>query len=169
MTEATAGPYSTAAGIILRRARKNAGLSLPQAAEKANGRFTAQALRSWEAGQRKLTVDRLVELAHLYGIPPASLLPREPDPEIDEAVVAAAARILARGNVHEKIARMLAGGRWPASDVPSAIPEPGEPLVLMDDEVDMLEAVVRGLRAQQRARDTMPTVDEPDDDAGGTP
>lgn len=167
MTEATAGPYSTAAGIILRRARKNAGLSLPQAAEKANGRFTAQALRSWEAGQRKLTVDRLVELAHFYSIPPASLLPREPDPEIDEAAVALAARILANGNVHQKIARMLVTGGWSPDGV-TAPPEPGEPLVLTDEMVELLGGVIDDLRAQIRERDTMPTVDEPDDDADGT-
>ena len=81
MTEPTAGPHSAAAGAKIRQARKNAGLSLTEAAAKSGGSFSAPAMRSWEAGERGLTIDRAVEVANLLGIPPASLMPSEPGDE----------------------------------------------------------------------------------------
>ena len=163
MTDVTAGQYSRNAGIILRRARNNAGLSLAQAAVKSGGLFTAVALRSYEAGERKLSLDKAVELAHFYGIPPASLLPREPQPEIDEAAVTQIALILANGNVGQKIAQLIVAGGWSPDGITPA-PGPGEPLVLDDDMVDAIISVGDGLRAWRRDRDAMPTDDEPDDD-----
>ena len=153
MTEATAGVYSKNAGIILRRARMDAGLSLAQAAAKSGGLFTGVALRSYEAGERKLSLDKAVALAHFYGIPPARLLPREPEPETDEAAVAALALILANANVSRHIARLLAaGGCVPPGTTPVAL-EPGEPLTLTDGEINMLGTVVDELRARIRDRD----------------
>jgi transcriptional regulator with XRE-family HTH domain len=165
MTEPTAGAYSRAAGKILWRARKDAGLSLAQAAAKSGGLFTAVALRSYEAGERKLSLDKAVDLAHFYGIPPARLLPREPEPEIDEAAVAALALILANANVGKKIARLLVtGGCVPPGTTPVDL-EPGEPLILTDGEVNMLGTIVDELRARIRDRDSITTDGEPD----GTP
>lgn len=77
MTDSTAGPYSRAVGENMRAARKRAGLSLTQLAEKC-GKFSAPAARSWEAGERGVTMDRLKEYADAVGVPPASLLPAGP-------------------------------------------------------------------------------------------
>jgi transcriptional regulator with XRE-family HTH domain len=155
MTEPTAGPYSAEAGVKIRQARTDAGLSLTEAAAKS-GRFSAPALRSWEAGQRGLTIDRAVEVARLFGIPPASLMPTEPAADIDEATVARVVVKLATGGALQKIARILA-----ADGLPDGLPPGGD--------VDLLDLVVQSLRAQQRTRSTIPTVDEPDDVLDGTP
>jgi len=78
MTEPTAGPYSAAVGENMRRARKNAGLSLTDVAAKSQDAFSAPALRAWEAGERGISMDRLKQVADIYGVPPASFLPAEP-------------------------------------------------------------------------------------------
>jgi transcriptional regulator with XRE-family HTH domain len=164
MTEPTAGPYSAEAGVKIRQARTDAGLSLTEAAAKS-GRFSAPALRSWEAGQRGLTIDRAVEVAHFYGISPASLMPTEPAADIDETTAAAFYLILSNAGATRKLARMLAAaGCVPPGATPHVL-EPGEPLIHTDGEVNMLGTVIDQLRAQIRDRDSI-TVDDPPD---GTP
>ena len=115
MTEQTAGPYSRAAGAKIRQARKNAGLSLTDAAAKSGGAFSAPAMRSWEAGERGLTLDRAVEVARLLGIPPASLMPSEPGDD--------------------------------------------KPLVLTENQVDLIVAIGDMLRASRRTRYALLTED----------
>lgn len=62
-------------GDNLRAARKRRGWSLNQACEASADRFPAVVLGSYERGDRAVTVDRLVAIAYLYGVPAASLLP----------------------------------------------------------------------------------------------
>lgn len=78
MTDSTAGEYSAAVGENIRRARNKAGLSLTDMAAKSGDAFSAPAMRSWEAGERGIRVDRLKQVADILGRPPASLLPAEP-------------------------------------------------------------------------------------------
>lgn len=108
-----------------------------------------------------MSLDTAVPAAKTLGIPPASLLPRDPDPDIDEGAVAAFTLILENKGAIRMLARLLAAaGAAPPGRMPAVLDdEGGEGLALSDREVDLLEAVVLSLRAQQRERDTMPTED----------
>ena len=60
-------------GRRLRSARIAAGLSMAQAAELLGVSYVA--VSYWESGERRITVERLVELAGVYQVPVASLIP----------------------------------------------------------------------------------------------
>lgn len=62
-------------GANLREARKRRGWSLQTAYVESGERYPAVVIGSYERGDRAVTVDRLVALAELYGVPPGSLLP----------------------------------------------------------------------------------------------
>jgi transcriptional regulator with XRE-family HTH domain len=61
-------------GIALRRARTELGLSLRDASRRSGGRFTASGIAGYERGERRISVERLCELAELYEAPPERLL-----------------------------------------------------------------------------------------------
>lgn len=60
-------------GKRLREARFNAGMTLADVATRCDPPVTQPAVSQWESGDRTLTVDRLVQLARLYGIPVGDL------------------------------------------------------------------------------------------------
>lgn len=61
-------------GIALRRAREELGLSLRDVGRRSGGRFTASGIAGYERGERRISVERLCELAEIYGVPPERLL-----------------------------------------------------------------------------------------------
>jgi transcriptional regulator with XRE-family HTH domain len=61
-------------GTALRRAREELGLSLRDASRRSGGRFTASGIAGYERGERRISVERLCELAEIYGVPPDRLL-----------------------------------------------------------------------------------------------
>lgn len=81
--EAAASPtrYAELVGERLRKLRQQAGLSLQEAAERSGGSFAVSTLSAYETGKRSLTLERIVELASLYGVSPAALLEGEDTPE----------------------------------------------------------------------------------------
>jgi transcriptional regulator with XRE-family HTH domain len=62
-------------GERLRAIRLSRGLSLKAAARVSEGRFKASTLGAYERGERSISVGRLPELAGLYGVEVAELLP----------------------------------------------------------------------------------------------
>ena len=66
----------------LRVARLARGWSLRTAAERSGGNFSAAMLGSYERAQRQLSVVRLLQLADLYEVSPATLLPTDWSSEI---------------------------------------------------------------------------------------
>jgi transcriptional regulator with XRE-family HTH domain len=56
-------------GKVLRRVRKDRGLSLRRVAELSEGRFTPTTIAGYERGERSISTARLVSLARIYGTP----------------------------------------------------------------------------------------------------
>ena len=69
------GDYAKALGAKLRGIRQQQGLSLHGVEQKSGGRWKAVVVGSYERGDRAVTVQRLAELAHFYGVPVHELLP----------------------------------------------------------------------------------------------
>ena len=67
--------YAKALGARLRAIRTQQGLSLHGVEQKSQGRWKAVVVGSYERGDRAVTVQRLAELAHFYGVPVHELLP----------------------------------------------------------------------------------------------
>ena len=84
MEETTPRPFRFAelVGDRLRRLRQSAGLSLNDVCERSGGSFVVSTLSAYEHGKRSLSLERLVELADIYGVSPLALLdveePNEP-------------------------------------------------------------------------------------------
>lgn len=56
-------------GGVLRRARKERGLTLHDVAARSRGRFKPSALGGYERGERMISLKRFVDLAGTYGVP----------------------------------------------------------------------------------------------------
>src|SRR3954453_20980904 len=67
--------YAKQLGAKLRAIRTQQGLSLHGVEEKSQGRWKAVVVGSYERGDRAVTVQRLSELAEVYGVPVNELLP----------------------------------------------------------------------------------------------
>jgi transcriptional regulator with XRE-family HTH domain len=67
--------YAKALGARLRAIRTQQNLSLHGVEQKSQGRWKAVVVGSYERGDRAVTVQRLAELAHFYGVPVHELLP----------------------------------------------------------------------------------------------
>jgi len=72
---------SRAIGRRLRAIRKQRGLSLEDVERLSEGRWSASAVGAYERGFRKLTVDRLRDLAEFYGVPLPLVLSSLPEPD----------------------------------------------------------------------------------------
>ena len=62
-------------GLGLRALRLQRGLSLSRVEEVFPGKLRRSTLLSYELGSRSLTVEKFVELAAFYRVPPAVLIP----------------------------------------------------------------------------------------------
>jgi len=65
-------------GQRLKRARKEAGLSLQQTQDKSGGEFRSSCLGAYERGERVIPIDRFILLCAVYGVYPSALLTKPP-------------------------------------------------------------------------------------------
>src|SRR3954454_5492827 len=70
--------YARQLGARLRAIREQRGWSLRDVHEASQGRFTGSAVGTYERGERGISVQRLSELAQLYGVPVERFLPESP-------------------------------------------------------------------------------------------
>jgi transcriptional regulator with XRE-family HTH domain len=70
--------YARQLGSRLRAIRDQRGWSLRDVHDASEGRFTGSAVGTYERGERGISVQRLSELAQLYGVPVERLLPESP-------------------------------------------------------------------------------------------
>ena len=81
--EPTGDPeYARQLGARLRAIREQRGWSLRDVQLASRGRFTGSAVGTYERGERGVSVQRLSDLARLYGVPVARVLP-DASPEAD--------------------------------------------------------------------------------------
>ena len=71
-------PYALALGARLREAREAAGMSLVEVQRASRGRWPAVVVGSWERADRRISPEKLIEIAALYGADPAELLTGRP-------------------------------------------------------------------------------------------
>ena len=74
--------YVELVGEKLRRLRQDRGLSLQEVCDRSGGSFVVSTLSAYERGKRSLSLERLLELAEIYGLAPTSLLEVDDDSEI---------------------------------------------------------------------------------------
>ncbi|HEX2155043.1 MAG TPA: helix-turn-helix transcriptional regulator [Acidimicrobiia bacterium] len=81
--------FNRALGMRLRAARRHRGLSLTEVESLSNDEFKASVVGAYERGDRALSVQRLVGLADLYGVPVHQLIPAPADvgaPGVDTTI-----------------------------------------------------------------------------------
>jgi len=61
-------------GQHLRRVRNLRGWTLQEVARRTRGRFKASSLGGYERGERSISIERFIELARVYAVPPVHLL-----------------------------------------------------------------------------------------------
>jgi transcriptional regulator with XRE-family HTH domain len=66
--------FAQASGEVLRRARRDRGLTLHDVSRLTAGRFKPSVLGGYERGERTISLERFTELARLYGVPADRLL-----------------------------------------------------------------------------------------------
>jgi transcriptional regulator with XRE-family HTH domain len=66
--------YVELVGEKLRRLRLDRGLSLQEVCDRSGGSFVVSTLSAYERGKRSLSLERLLELAEIYGLSPISIL-----------------------------------------------------------------------------------------------
>jgi transcriptional regulator with XRE-family HTH domain len=78
--------YAELVGEKLRRMRQDRGLSLQEVCSRSGGSFVVSTLSAYERGKRSLSLERLCELAEIYGQSPMSLLDLEDSPEFQRSL-----------------------------------------------------------------------------------
>lgn len=78
--------YAELVGEKLRRLRQDRSLSLQEVCERSGGSFVVSTLSAYERGKRSLSLERLYELASIYGQSPMSILDIEDDPEFQRTL-----------------------------------------------------------------------------------
>lgn len=73
--------YVELVGEKLRRLRLDRGLSLQEVCDRSGGSFVVSTLSAYERGKRSLSLERLLELAEIYGLSPTSILEIEDNGE----------------------------------------------------------------------------------------
>jgi transcriptional regulator with XRE-family HTH domain len=73
--------YVELVGEKLRRLRLDRGLSLQEVCDRSGGAFVVSTLSAYERGKRSLSLERLLELAEIYGLSPTSILEIEDNGE----------------------------------------------------------------------------------------
>jgi transcriptional regulator with XRE-family HTH domain len=66
--------YAERVGEKLRKIRQERGMSLQEVCTRSGGSFVVSTLSAYERGKRSLSLERLYELASIYGESPSSLL-----------------------------------------------------------------------------------------------
>jgi transcriptional regulator with XRE-family HTH domain len=77
--------YAELVGEKLRRMRQERGLSLQEVCVRSGGSFVVSTLSAYERGKRSLSLERLSELAAIYGQSPTSVLDLDSDSSIRRA------------------------------------------------------------------------------------
>lgn len=78
--------YAELVGERLRKLRLDRGLSLQDVCERSGDSFVVSTLSAYERGKRSLSLERLYELATIYGVSPTSILDVEDEPEFQRAL-----------------------------------------------------------------------------------
>jgi transcriptional regulator with XRE-family HTH domain len=78
--------YVELVGEKLRRLRQDRGFSLQEVCDRSGGSFVVSTLSAYERGKRSLSLERLYELAAIYGQSPMSILDIEDDPEFQRTL-----------------------------------------------------------------------------------
>lgn len=73
--------YAELVGEKLRRLRQDRNLSLQEVCDRSGGAFVVSTLSAYERGKRSISLERLLELADIYGLSPTTLLELEDDGE----------------------------------------------------------------------------------------
>lgn len=76
--------YAELVGEKLRRMRQDRGLSLQEVCSRSGGSFVVSTLSAYERGKRSLSLERLCELASVYGQSPMSILDIENEPDFSQ-------------------------------------------------------------------------------------
>jgi transcriptional regulator with XRE-family HTH domain len=76
--------YPELVGEKLRRMRQDRGLSLQEVCTRSGGSFVVSTLSAYERGKRSLSLERLCELASIYGQSPMNLLDIENEPDFQQ-------------------------------------------------------------------------------------
>jgi transcriptional regulator with XRE-family HTH domain len=79
--------YAELVGERLRRLRQDRGLSLQDVCERSGDSFVVSTLSAYERGKRSLSLERLYELATIYGVTPTSILDIEDEPDLQRTLV----------------------------------------------------------------------------------
>lgn len=74
--------FNVALGQRLRAARRHRGWSLGDVESHTEGEFKASVVGAYERGERAISVQRLVNLADIYGASASELLPVGSDPDV---------------------------------------------------------------------------------------
>ncbi len=77
--------YAELVGEKLRRMRQDRNMSLQEVCARSGGSFVVSTLSAYERGKRSLSLERLCELAAIYGQSPMALLDIENEPEFQRA------------------------------------------------------------------------------------
>ncbi|RIJ77367.1 XRE family transcriptional regulator [Nakamurella silvestris] len=80
--------------VTLRQARLSRGVTLAQLHGWSGGQFAGHTVGAWERGNRDITVARLLQLAHLYGVPIAEFFGAEEPFDTDCEITVRARRLV---------------------------------------------------------------------------
>jgi transcriptional regulator with XRE-family HTH domain len=78
--------YAELVGEKLRRMRQDRGMSLQEVCSRSGGSFVVSTLSAYERGKRSLSLERLYELASIYGQSPMTLLDVEDEPDFQRTI-----------------------------------------------------------------------------------
>jgi transcriptional regulator with XRE-family HTH domain len=82
--------YAELVGEKLRRMRQDRSLSLQEVCERSGGSFVVSTQSAYERGKRSLSLERLCELADIYGQSPMSLLDIDNDTSLKRPMASSA-------------------------------------------------------------------------------
>ncbi len=74
--------YVRLVGEKLRRLRIDRGMSLQEVCDRSGGSFVVSTLSAYERGKRSLSLERVLELAEIYGVSPTALIEVEESAEL---------------------------------------------------------------------------------------
>lgn len=135
-------------GALLASTRIDRGLSLAEAADALGEGWGSLDLLEVEAGRRPVTDDQILNLTSLYGIGTSDLVPARSHLVVDmqERTLAAAGRTVELGR--GRVSRRQVLGRYLAMICAMRGIEPGEPMALRRDDLEVL-AVLFGTTSEQ--------------------